>query len=132
MDSLNSKHPPGVQDAMFSFKITKSGSSTTGPRLGQLLRGGRKAIETPNYVATTSRGVVPHISHDMLERCTAVSSIYLSLEDCKCAPSPSHPGLTLRLQLLFSHRKADKPGPYFPDTSNGEGINTSQIHCSTR
>jgi queuine tRNA-ribosyltransferase accessory subunit len=68
---------------MLRFSLANVNSSATGPRLGQLLRGGRKAIETPHYVATTSRGVVPHISPDTLRKHTAVSNIHLALEDCK-------------------------------------------------
>jgi hypothetical protein len=71
------------EDSMLNFAFTQRKSSDIGPRLGQLRCGGRKAIETPHYVTTTSRGVVPHVSHDTLQRHTAVSSIYLGLEDCK-------------------------------------------------
>ena len=67
---------------MLSFSLACAKSSTTGPRVGRLTRVGQKAIKTPHYVATTSRGVVPHISHDTLQKHTAVSSIYLALEDC--------------------------------------------------
>lgn len=68
---------------MLNFCLVLPESSAISPRLGQLLRGGRKVIETPHCVATTSRGVVPHVSHDTLRKHTAVSSIYLGLEDCK-------------------------------------------------
>ncbi|ERF69776.1 hypothetical protein EPUS_07032 [Endocarpon pusillum Z07020] len=66
---------------MLSFFVAYAKSSTVGPRVGRLTRVGQKAIKTPHYVATTSRGVVPHISHDTLQKHTAVSSIYLALED---------------------------------------------------
>jgi queuine tRNA-ribosyltransferase accessory subunit len=70
-------------DSMLRFSITNVSPCAIGPRIGQLLRGGRKAVETPHYVATTSRGVVPHISPDTLRKHTAVSSIHVALEDCK-------------------------------------------------
>lgn len=70
------------RDSMLSFTLTHVKPSWSGPRLGELLCGGRRAIKTPNYVATTSRGVIPHITHDTLQKHTAVSSIYLGLEDC--------------------------------------------------
>lgn len=69
---------------MLTFTLIHSNSSISGPRLGRLLRFGRKVVETPHYVATTSRGVVPHISQDTLRKHTMVSSIYIGLEDCKC------------------------------------------------
>jgi hypothetical protein len=74
--------PTNVRNSMLRFTLAQLNPATTGPRLGQLLRAGQKAIETPHYVATTSRGVVPHISHDILRKHTEVSSIYLGLEDC--------------------------------------------------
>ncbi len=71
------------KDAMLSFSLAHAKPSTIGPRAGQLTRVGRKAIKTPHYVVTTSRGVVPHISHDTMQKHTSVSSVYLALEDCK-------------------------------------------------
>lgn len=68
---------------MLSFTLIHTGSSDIGPRLGQLILGGRKTINTPHYVTTSSRGVVPHISHDTLRRRTEVAGIYLGLEDCQ-------------------------------------------------
>lgn len=70
-------------DAMLSFSLAHTLPSTRGPRLCQLTHIGRKAIKTPHYVATTSRGIVPHISHDTMQKHTSVSSVYLALEDCK-------------------------------------------------
>lgn len=85
MDLCKSKESSSHQDDMSEFRILQSSSSSTRSRLGQLLVRGRKTIETPHYVAPTSRGVVPHISHDMLKRHTNVTSVYLGLEDCTCA-----------------------------------------------
>lgn len=83
MDSSKLDSSTSLQDSMLKFTLEHLHSSNVGPRLGQLLCGHRKAIETPHYVAITSRGVVPHLSHDTLQKHTAVSSIYLGLEDCK-------------------------------------------------
>lgn len=71
------------QSPMLKFSLSRVESSNSGPRLGQLLRGGRKTIQTPHYVATTSRGVLPHISHDVLAKNTTISSMYFGIEDCK-------------------------------------------------
>lgn len=43
-----------------------------------------KTIETPHYVAVTSRGVVPHLSPDVLSKHTSISAAYFGLEDCEC------------------------------------------------
>lgn len=42
-----------------------------------------KLIETPHYVAVTSRGVVPHVSPDVLRKHTRIGAAYFGLEDCK-------------------------------------------------
>jgi queuine tRNA-ribosyltransferase subunit QTRTD1 len=68
---------------MLAFTLKQASSSATGPRVGQLLRHGRAAINTPHYVATTSRGIVPHVTPDVLARSTAVSAVYMPLEDCE-------------------------------------------------
>jgi queuine tRNA-ribosyltransferase accessory subunit len=82
-------------DSMLRFSLASVNQCATGSRIGQLLRVGRKPIETPNYVATTSRGVVPHISPDTLRKHTAVSSIHVALEDCE------QPHLTPTLVLIL-------------------------------
>lgn len=72
---------------MLAFTLKEAVSSTLGARVGQLLRNGRTAIETPHYIATTSRGVVPHVSPDVLAKSTAVSAVYIPLEDCEYSPA---------------------------------------------
>jgi queuine tRNA-ribosyltransferase len=57
-----------------------------GARLGNLAVKSRATIATPNYLATTSRGVVPHLSHDNLWRHTEIKSMYFGLEDCEFHP----------------------------------------------
>ena len=53
------------------------------PRLGRLNVQGRKTLETPGYIAVSSRGVVPHISPDVLASQTDIGGVHLALEDCK-------------------------------------------------
>ena len=86
---------------MLTFTLKQAVSNGLGPRVGQLLRSRRArgaAIDTPHYVATTSRGVVPHVSHDVLQKSTAVSVVYISLEDCKNFPAQA------LLVLTITHR----------------------------
>jgi queuine tRNA-ribosyltransferase subunit QTRTD1 len=71
---------------MLAFTLKQAVTSTLRARVGQLLRG-RTAIETPHYVVTTSRGVVPHVSPDVLAKRTAVSAVYVPLEDCEYSPA---------------------------------------------
>ena len=56
--------------------------NVVGPRLGRLRVQGRKEIETPDFVAVTSRGVVPHISPDAIAN-TQIGGIHMALEDCE-------------------------------------------------
>ncbi|KAI9847942.1 MAG: hypothetical protein M1837_001459 [Sclerophora amabilis] len=67
---------------MFSFSIPKSLiPDAVGARLGQLKFPNRKPMSTPNYLAITSRGVVPHISQDMMRQHTSFSGVQVALED---------------------------------------------------
>lgn len=53
-------------------------------RLGRLAWKGRTSIETPNFFALTSRGVVPHITPDTASRHGNFGGRYMALEDCEC------------------------------------------------
>ncbi|PFH61289.1 hypothetical protein XA68_17802 [Ophiocordyceps unilateralis] len=56
-------------------------SNGCAPRLGRLALAGRRVIETPNHVAVTSRGCVPHLTPDSLSKHTSVGAAYMALED---------------------------------------------------
>ena len=66
-----------------SFDITSSAPGIAGPRTGRLSFPGRATIDTPHYVAVSSRGAVPHISQDMIKSNTDIKSVYTGLEDCE-------------------------------------------------
>lgn len=59
-------------------------STGTAARLGRLALPGRRILDTPHYLANTSRGVVPHITQDTFVRDTNLSGLYIALEDCEC------------------------------------------------
>ncbi|KAK8154118.1 tRNA-guanine(15) transglycosylase-like protein [Phyllosticta citribraziliensis] len=65
---------------MAVFEVLKPGPVLS-PRLGSLSLPGKSAIPTPHYIANTSRGVVPHLSQDNLEKHTNINGLYLGLED---------------------------------------------------
>jgi hypothetical protein len=67
---------------MFNFSLLGSAAAVLAPRLGRLSIAGRKPISTPNYVPLTSRGAVPHLSHDVMRDNTSISSLFIGLEDC--------------------------------------------------
>lgn len=61
--------------------LTSAASDGCTARPGCLTFAGRRAIDTPNYAAVTSRGVVPHLTPDNLHRHTSVGAAYVALED---------------------------------------------------
>ncbi|KAK3068807.1 hypothetical protein LTR53_013333 [Teratosphaeriaceae sp. CCFEE 6253] len=69
-----------LPDEMFSL-IRATATQHLAPRLGRLSLANRKAMETPHYLAITSRGVVPHITQDTYIRDTSISGVYVGLED---------------------------------------------------
>lgn len=68
--------------------------NVVGPRLGRLTIQGRKDLETPNFMAISSRGGIPHITPDLIASSTQIGGVHLALEDCKSimpghvSPSP--------------------------------------------
>ncbi|KAG9229785.1 putative Queuine tRNA-ribosyltransferase-like protein [Amylocarpus encephaloides] len=67
-----------------SFKfdvLTALGPSTPAARLGKLSLTGRKDINTPNFFAVSSRGVVPHLTPDVISAHAQTGGIHMALED---------------------------------------------------
>ena len=85
MDSTNDNKFAHLPSEMFT--IIKSTTNTLAPRLGRLTLPGRAAIETPHYLAITSRGVVPHLTQDTFARDTNIKGVYVPLEDCTYTPT---------------------------------------------
>lgn len=63
-------------------------SDARGPRLGRIALKGRRTLDTPNFLALTSRGVVPHISPDVVGEQTEFAGVYTAIEDCEYTSSP--------------------------------------------
>ena len=76
-------------DDMRPFRLLDSTKRTPGPRLGKLKLPRRQSIETPHYLAVTSRGVIPHLTQDNFKRHSSIRAAYLGLEDCKCLQAAS-------------------------------------------
>lgn len=64
------------------FQLLKTSVGGSGARLGRLSLPNRIPVQTPSYVAVTSRGTVPHLTTDNLVKHTSIESAYLALEDC--------------------------------------------------
>ncbi|KAG4035568.1 hypothetical protein MFRU_001g03370 [Monilinia fructicola] len=54
---------------------------TSGPRLGRLTVEGRKDLETPDFIAISSRGVIPHMTPDVIAAHARVPGVHFALED---------------------------------------------------
>jgi queuine tRNA-ribosyltransferase subunit QTRTD1 len=57
--------------------------NVVGPRLGRLAMKGRQDLMTPNFFAVSSRGVVPHITPDVISADTQIGGVHMALEDCE-------------------------------------------------
>lgn len=68
----------------FRFEILGAlDSSTPDARLGRLSIAGRNEFETPNFFSISSRGVVPHLTPDVIGEHTQAGGVHIALEDCK-------------------------------------------------
>jgi queuine tRNA-ribosyltransferase subunit QTRTD1 len=63
--------------------LSQFDAGIVGPRLGRLAVPERRVLETPNFFAITSRGVVPHIAPDIIAADTQIGGVHIALEDCK-------------------------------------------------
>ncbi|KAI5816964.1 tRNA-guanine transglycosylase family protein [Pyronema omphalodes] len=105
--------------AMFSFKLlaTPPQAVTTCARLGQLITRSGK-IHTPNFIAPSSRGVVPHLSQDNLRDHTKIPGVYVAIEDFIEKPLPS----------IFDQPES---GQHFNNTSSPANIPAGRLRAFT-
>ncbi|KAI9370743.1 tRNA-guanine(15) transglycosylase-like protein [Aspergillus egyptiacus] len=78
---MGSNTPQQRPNQMLNFNILGSSASVLAPRLGRLAIAGRKPLSTPHYVPLTSRGMIPHLSHDVMHDSTSIGSMFIGLED---------------------------------------------------
>ncbi|KAK1453776.1 tRNA-guanine transglycosylase [Colletotrichum melonis] len=78
----------GAEGMIFAI-LKKSLDGTTAARLGKLSVPKRKPIDTPNYYAVASRGVLPHVTPDNLKKHAPFSGAYMALEDFIEKKNPS-------------------------------------------
>lgn len=118
---MAASHSPAIlhlPEEMLTLTFAQLEIKSLGPRLGRLCVPGRTAIATPHYIASASRGIVPHVSHDVLHKHTQIRATYNALEDCKFARATVQlPLLTPCSQTLYSHRENTTETADTPNTS---------------
>ncbi|KAH7152443.1 tRNA-guanine(15) transglycosylase-like protein [Dactylonectria estremocensis] len=73
---------PSKTSDLTMFEILKSASTDGGAaRLGRLILANHRVMETPNYLAVASRGVIPHLTPENTERHTTFDAAYMAIED---------------------------------------------------
>lgn len=82
MASTHGPEAPST-NAMLNFVLKNGEFRKAGLRLGQLTVQGRPSRATPNFIASTSRGVIPHITQDVMSKLTDIPVVYIGLEDCE-------------------------------------------------
>jgi len=115
MASNDQSNVASLTNEMFTI-IRAASSNSLGPRLGKLSLPGKRSIETPHYLAVTSRGVVPHLTQDNFAHHTDITGVYVGLEDCKSPPTlPPNPLLpSRRLTALLTETGFDKSSNALP------------------
>jgi queuine tRNA-ribosyltransferase len=83
----------GSQSTDMAFQLLKKGVAGSAARIGRLALPNRRPIDTPNFVASTSRGAVPHVTPDNLAKHTTFGGAYMALEDCELPLTPNVDGL---------------------------------------
>jgi queuine tRNA-ribosyltransferase subunit QTRTD1 len=73
---------PGTGRRILFDVLSHVDPNAAGPRLGRLSIHGRRGLETPNFFAVTSRGVVPHLTPDVISAHTQMGGVHMALEDC--------------------------------------------------
>ncbi|WYZ38701.1 hypothetical protein EsH8_III_000615 [Colletotrichum jinshuiense] len=69
--------------------LKKAADGSAAARLGRLSLPKRNPIETPNYIAVASRGVIPHVTPDNLAKYAPFGAAYMALEDFIEKKTPS-------------------------------------------
>ncbi|KAJ0117031.1 tRNA-guanine transglycosylase [Diaporthe amygdali] len=73
--------PSRIEEGMRFETLKTAGAEGLAARLGRLVLPQRQAVDTPNYFAVASRGVVPHLTPDTIARHGGLSGAYMAMED---------------------------------------------------
>lgn len=76
--------PTSQESTLTMFELLKPAVGDAGAsRIGRLVfAGGRRTMQTPNFIAVASRGVIPHLTPDNVAKHTTFDAAYMAIEDC--------------------------------------------------
>ena len=83
MAAETQEQPSRMLGKPLSFDLRSQNAGGAELRVGRLSFHGRTTVDTPHYVALSSRGAVPHLTQDLMRDNTAIKGIYAALEDCE-------------------------------------------------
>ena len=86
--AMASSSANGSSTEHVSFELLNAQTKDNDARLGCLYFRERPPLQTPHYLAISSRGCVPHITQDMMRDQTSIRGIYAAFEDCASSHSP--------------------------------------------
>jgi hypothetical protein len=81
-DAVSSSGDPSSDEMIFKILSSPPAGEAAAARIGRLALPNRKAIDTPNFVAITARGAVPHLTPDIVGKHTSLGGAHMALEDC--------------------------------------------------
>lgn len=82
--ALGCEHATGATSTRpLSFNLEEAIAEGSEARVGTISVHRRSPIQSPHYLALSSRGAVPHVSQDMMRDNTALMGVYVGLEDCE-------------------------------------------------
>ncbi|EHY54182.1 Queuine tRNA-ribosyltransferase accessory subunit 2 [Exophiala dermatitidis] len=82
MDEINGAPLASLPGDMFKLLLQHTAASEGAARLGLMsFRSTTTTLKTPNYIVPTSRGAIPHLTQDNVQKHTKIAAVYHSLED---------------------------------------------------
>ncbi|KAF4634163.1 hypothetical protein G7Y89_g3947 [Cudoniella acicularis] len=115
--------------------LSANDQNVVGPRLGRLRVKGRKDLDTPNFFSVGSRGVVPHLTPDVISEHMNFGGVHMALEDfieramnstppiMNCpGPSPLHTFTALPTSLITLFAPRRTPAVATPTGSSNTAI----------
>ncbi|CAP72869.1 uncharacterized protein PODANS_2_3010 [Podospora anserina S mat+] len=116
--------PQEPESTAMRFEVVSSAlkeGTAAAARVGRLALPGRRPIDTPNFIAVTSRGTLPHVTPDNISKHLQVSGAYFSLEDFV---EKSQQNLSRPPPIFSAPTSTNHPTPLYSFTGTPSHITT--------